>query len=118
MTRDINGYNGFGLKPSDLNVSATLATTTDTTYTVPGSDAIGGCNYQTKALWLAIFSFTQGQDVWVAVNHTAGVPAGSTFAATSSFLNPAAIEVQEGDVIHCYTAGTSVNASIRMYSLT
>ena len=118
MSRDINGYNGFGLKPSDTNISATLTAATDTTFTVPGTDAIGGCNYQTKALWLAIFNFTSGNDVWVAINATAAVPAGSTFAATKSFLNPGALELQEGDVIHCITAASSVNVSIRFYSLT
>ena len=118
MTRDINGYNGFGLKPSDTNISATLTASTDTTFTVPGSDAIGGCNYQTKSLWLAIFSFDVGSDVWVSINSTASAPAGSTFAATSSFLNPAGIELQQGDVIHCFTTQTGVDVSIRFYSIT
>lgn len=118
MTRDINGYNGFGLKPSDTNVSVTLTASTDTTYTVTGANAIGGNAYQTKALWLAIFSIDPGDSVWVAVNSSASNPGGSTFAATTSFLNPAAIEVQEGDVIHCYTTQTGVDVSIRMYSLT
>lgn len=118
MTRDINGYNGFGLKPSDTNISATLVASADTTFTVPGTDALGGCNYQTKSLWLAIFEFTSGNDVWVAINSTAAVPAGGTFAATASMLSPAALELQEGDVIHCFTAATGVNVSIRFYSLT
>lgn len=118
MTRDVNGYNGFGLKPSDTNVSATLTINTDTTFTVPGSDAIGGCNYQTKSLWLAIFSYDAGSNVWVSINGTAGNPVGSSFAATSSFLNPAGLELKEGDVIHCYSTQASVDVSIRFYSLT
>ena len=118
MTRDINGYNGFGLKPSDTNINATLTVSTDTTFTVPGTSATGGSNYQTKSLWLAIFAFDPGTSVWVAINHTAAIPVGSTFAATNSFLNPAGLELQEGDVIHCFTAQTGVNASIRFYSLT
>lgn len=118
ITRDINGYNGFGLKPSDTNVSATLDASTDTTYTVPGNNAIGRTIYQTKALYIAIFSIDPGDSVWVAINHTATTPAGATFAATTSFLNPAGIEVQEGDIIHCYTTQTGVDVSIRLYSLT
>jgi len=118
LTRDVNGYNGFGLKPSDTNISATLTASTDTTFTVPGSDAIGGCNYQIKSRWLAIFSFDVGSSVWVAINHTAAIPVGASFAATNSFLNPAGVEVQEGDVIHCYTTQTGVDVSIRLYSLT
>lgn len=118
MSRDINGYNAFGLKPSDTNVSATLAVDTDTTYTVPGADSLGGCNYQTKSLWLAVFNFDPGASVWVAVNSVASSPVGATFAATASFLNPAGVEVQQGDVIHCYTTETGINVSIRLYSLT
>lgn len=118
MTRDINGYNGFGLKASETNISVTLTASTDTTYTVPGTDSLGGCNYQTKAPWIAIFSFDPGTSVWVSINATASNPGGSTFAATSSFLNPAGIEVKEGDVIHCYTTQTGVNVSVRLYSLT
>lgn len=118
MTRDINGYNGFGLKPSDTNINATLAASTDTSFTVPGSSAIGGSNYQTKSLWLAIFSIDPGDSVWVSINSVAAAPAGSSFALTSSFLNPAGLELQEGDVIHCFTTGTDVDVSIRFYSLT
>ena len=118
MTRDINGYNGFGLKPSDTNISTTLTINTDTTFTVPGTDSTGGCNYQKKALWLVIFSNTSGIDLWVAIYATAAVPAGATFAATKSMLNPAALELQEGDVIHCFAAVANVNDGIRFYSLT
>jgi hypothetical protein len=117
MTRDINGYNGFGLKPSDTNISATLTVSTDTTFTVPGNTQIGGVNYQTKASWLAIFSIDPGDSVWVSINAVASAPAGSTFASTTSFLNPAAIEVQQGDVIHCFTTQTGVDVSVRFYSL-
>lgn len=117
MTRDINGYNGFGLKPSDTNISATLTASTDTTFTVPGSAAIGSTNYQTKASWLAIFSIDPGDSIWVSINAAASAPAGSTFAATTSFLNPAGVELQQGDVIHCFTTETGVNVSVRFYSL-
>lgn len=117
MTRDINGYNGFGLKPSDTNISVTLTASTDTTFTVPGSGAIGSVNWQTKASWLAIFSIDPGDSVWVSINASASAPAGNTFASTSSFLNPAAIEVQQGDVIHCFTTQTGVDVSVRFYSL-
>ena len=120
ITRDINGYNGFGLKPSDTNVNTTLTANTDTTYTIPGNTAIGGCNVATtqNPTMLAIFYYTPGTEVWVAVNATANVPAGATFAATSSEGNPAAWEVKGGDVIHCKTAATGVSVGIRLYWLT
>lgn len=123
MVRDINGYNGFGLLPTDTAYSATLATTTDTTLTVPSVTAMGGCNTQNQPLWLAIFAYDPGTSVWVAVNHTAGVPAGASFAATNSELNPSALLVYgksdsvSADVIHFYTAGTGVNVGVRFYSL-
>ena len=118
MSRDVNGFNGFGLKPSDTNINVTLTASTDTTFTIPGASAIGGSTYQTKALWLAIFSIDPGDTVWVAVNATASAPAGNTFAATSSFSNPAGLELQEGDVLHCFTTQTGVDVSVRFYSLT
>jgi len=65
MTRDVNGYNGFGLQLSTSNYSVTLTASTDTTVTVP-SDA---------SVYLAVCGYTSGDDVWVAVNATAAVPA-------------------------------------------
>ena len=118
LTRDINGFNAYGLKPSDFNISVTLTASTDTTYTIPGTDATGGSNYQTKALWLGIFYVTPGSEVWAAVNHAASAPAGDTFALSNSFGDPAAIEFQEGDVLHCFTTQTGVSVSVRFYSLT
>ena len=123
MVRDINGYNGFGLAPTDTAYSATLTASSDTTLTVPSSAAMGGSNAQTQPVWLAIFAYDPGTSVWVAVNHTASNPAGNTFAATNSELNPAALLVYgksatvAADVIHCFTTGTGVNVGVRFYSL-
>lgn len=127
MTRDINGYNGFGLIPTDTQYSATLTTITDTTLTVPSFSSIGGLDYtygasltgdNAKPRLLAIIVEDPGTAVWVALNTTAGAPAGSTFAATSSCMNPAAIEVKGGDVLHFYSTGIGVNVSVRFYWLT
>ncbi|MDD5212326.1 MAG: hypothetical protein PHV62_07910 [Sulfuricurvum sp.] len=119
MSRDINGYNGFGLTFTDTAYSATLATTTDTTLTVPSSIPLGKQGYGTNATgqMLAVFTFDPGTAVWVANGATAGVPAGASFAATSSELNPAARLVSGGDVLHFYTSGTGVNVSVAFYSV-
>lgn len=117
MSRDINGFNGFGLKMTDTAYSATLATTTDTTLTIPSTIGIGKQGPATVAEWVAIIESDPGTSVWVALNATAGVPAGASFAATASALNPGAIDVLGGDVLHFYTSGTGVNVSVRLYSL-
>lgn len=120
MTRDINGYNGFGLKPTDTAYSATLATTTDTTLTVPSTNTLGGAsiNASDEPTLLAIFAYDPGTSVWVAKGTTASTPAGASFAAAASELNPAAWEVQGGDILHFYTSGTGVNVGVRFYWLT
>lgn len=120
MTRDINGFNGFGLVPSDTNYSVTLTVSTDTTLTVPSSVAIGkqGPSVSSAApISLAVITSDPGTTIWVAMNTTAAVPAGATLAATSSMMNPGAIEVKGGDVIHIISSGTGVNVSVRFYSL-
>jgi len=122
MSKDINGVNAFGLVFTDTAYSATLNTTTDTTLTIPSIAAQGGASYEglntkSKPRILAVFTFSPNAEVWVANNTTAAVPAGATFAATSSELNPAAREVKGGDVLHFYTAGTSVSVSVLLYWL-
>lgn len=120
MTRDINGYNGFGLKFTDTAYSATLAATTDTTLTVPDHSTMGGATYSENAqpTLIAIFSIDPGESVWVALNTAASTPAGATFAATASELNPAARQVVGGDVLHFYTAAANVVVGVSFYWLT
>lgn len=118
MSRDINGYNGFGLTFTDTAYSATLAINTDTSLTVPNAIGIGKQGYATVAQTLAVFSFDPGQSVWVAVNTAAANPGGAAFAATSSELNPAARLVKGGDVLHFYCTTANVNVSVSFYSVT
>lgn len=107
MTRDINGYNGFGVKPAADKFAATLTQNVESTFTVPS-------NFTS---WIVIFSYTPGGNIWVAVNATAVSPVGG-FASTNSELNPAAREVQAGDVIHCLTPdATAQQVSALLYAL-
>jgi hypothetical protein len=117
MTRDINGYNGFGMQFSDLKYSCSLTTSSDTTLTVPSSMGMGGNGFSSSSNWLAVFEYTQGADVFVALNAVAQVPAGDTFALTTSDQNPVARQVKGGDVLHFFTAGTGVNVTVLFYAL-
>jgi len=120
LTRDINGYNGFGLVPSDTAYSVTLTANTDTHFTVPANTAIGGSNIASvnNPILIAIFYFTPGAEVWCALNTAAGVPAGSSWGATASEGNPSAWQVKGGDEIHVKTAGTGISCGVRFYWLT
>jgi hypothetical protein len=118
MVRDINGMNGFGLEFTNTAYSATLAAATATALTIPGTASLGGCNTQTKRLFLAIFVYTPGSSVWVANNATAAVPAGAAFASTASELNPAARLVQAGDILSFITTPANTDVNVLLYSLT
>ncbi len=117
MYTDVRGVNGFGLKFTDTAYSSTLTINTATALTIPGTGSLGGGKTQTKNLWLAIFAFTPGATVWVANNDTAAIPAGASFAATNSEMNPAARVVEGGDVLSFFCASAGVQVSILLYSL-
>jgi hypothetical protein len=107
MTRDINGYNGFGLPFSIDKYSVTLSASMDTAVTVPSY----------SQYYIAIMSYSSGANVWVANNATAEVPAGDTFAATSSELNPVARYVKASDVLHFITGDSSDSVGVVFYAL-
>lgn len=117
MTRDVNGYNGFGLQFALDKYSATLAQTTDTTLAVPDTSTLGGASSQLNNQFIAIFSYQPGASVWVAVNATADNPAGSSFAATTSELNPSARQVGASDVLHFFTTDTAADVGVVFYAL-
>lgn len=109
MTRDINGYNGFGLPFSDNQYATTLVTGVEQTLTVP---EIPFANYPNL---IAVFSFAPGSAIWVALNATATI-AGSSFATTNSELNPSGRSVQSGDVLHFITADASDEIGVTFYA--
>lgn len=93
MTRDINGYNGFGIPfSSEDKYSAILNTGVAQSITVPD-------NYKN---WIAIFSYTPGASVWVDGNTTAAAPSGGV-ASTTAELNPSARQVSSGQTISFIT---------------
>lgn len=100
----------FSLPFAGLKYSASLVATTDTTLTVPG----------TAPRYKAVIKVESAGLVWVALNATAAVPAGGTFAATTSELITDAKsicrEVVKGDVLHFITAGSGIDVSVVFYA--
>lgn len=96
MTRDINGYNGFGIPFAEDAQSALMAVGVEQHITVPE-------NYP---YWIAIFSYTPGASIWVDGLDTAVAPTGA-FSATTSELNPAARFVKAGQTLSFITSDTT-----------
>lgn len=120
LQKDIAGFNGFGLPFSDQKFSATLAATTDTTVTVPSSGAMGApLNSVNK--FLAVVQVEANLSVWVAINNTAAVPAGATFAQTNSDLvigsQYYAVEVNAGQVMHFLAPTADTDVLVKFYAL-
>jgi hypothetical protein len=102
----------FSARFATLKYSATLAATTDTTLTIPGNAP------RYKAVIKLGLSNTAL--VWMALNATAAVPAGGTFAATTSELIDTiriCREVKAGDVLHFFTATASTQVSVVLYAI-
>jgi len=114
IDKNISGVNGYGLPFCNAVFTATIAATTDTTLAVPLTNAIGLANATNATKFIAQFSFQSGKDVFVANNATAAVPAGSTFAASTSELNPLAKFCKAGDVLHFYCSSTA-DISVAFY---
>lgn len=111
MIRDINGYNGFGLSPVDVDFyNTTLAAGVAQTFNVP-SMPFGNFNK-----WLVVFAFEPGTSVWVAYNATAAGP-GSSFASATSELNPTARAVLPSTTISFITNNTNAEIGVSLYAV-
>lgn len=95
FAHDVQGFNSYAPMQSDTKYSATLASGGSDDFDIP--DSFQNC--------IIGFSFQPGSSVWVSVNGTAAAPAGATFAATASQLNPGSLLVKGGDNIDVYNAG-------------
>ncbi len=120
LQKDVAGYNGFGLQVSDLKYSASLAITTDTTLVVPLKGSIGA-PLNTVNKYLAVIQVEANLSVWFANNATAAVPAGSTFALTTSDLiiggEYYGVEVKAGDTMHFLAPVAGTDILVKFYAL-
>ena len=106
--RDASGLNAYAPGFAVDCYSATLPNGSAESITVPS-------NFQN---WIAVFSFTPGATVWVSLNDTAAIPAGATFAATTSELNPGARAVLAGDTISLISNSTGdVDVGVILYAV-
>ncbi len=96
MTRDIGGYNGFGIIPTYDVRTGLLAVGVAQSITVPDE----------YPFWIAIFSYTPGSSIWVSFTTTAVAPTGA-FSASASVLNPSARAVKAGQTISLITADST-----------
>lgn len=110
MIRDVNGYNGFGLPFSDTGQRVTLTGSVATEMVVPSN---GNATYPN---WIAVFSFSSGDDVHVGCNETATLPNGSV-AASAIQMNPSARKVKSGDTLSFITASSSATVQVSYYAV-
>lgn len=122
----INGVNGFGRAFPTVIRTARLAATTDTSLTVPGGDVTGlptagGATNANK--YLAIISYgspaaaTNPAHVFVALGSAANAPAGAGFAADDSIINPSALYVKAGDVLHFFALIANIDVAVEFWPL-
>ena len=106
-----NPVDDFGQLFESIKYSASLNATTDTTLTVPGD----------APKYKAVIKVENNGLVWVALNATAAVPVGATFASTTSeLINDAKSicrTVSAGDILHFYTASAGTDVSVVFYAL-
>jgi len=130
----LHGINGFGLINCPIKYSVTLSATTDTSVTVPAVSSMGSPGYAVNRAInpvspiseanstnnLIAIIMTDNPSVFMAVNGTAAVPAGDSFAATNSSLvsygQPYARYVPGGSVLHFITAAMAANVTIEFYA--
>lgn len=117
--KSIQGINGFGLPFCDTIYSVTLAASTDTSVTVPAQTPMGAIAANQKNKYVAVVT-ASAADVYMAVNATAAVPVGDTFALVSSGMlpnaQPYARYVNANDVLHFITAGADISVTVEFYA--
>lgn len=96
LTRDINGYNAFGIMPTLDIYAGSLAASTEQHFVVPSNNQY----------WLAIFTYSPGANIWVDFVGTATVPT-TTVTTVNSVLNPSGRQVKAGSTISLITSDST-----------
>src|SRR6266481_1838864 len=122
--QETKGYNDFGQIYSDQIYNATLTAATNTQLTVPGGGILGALSAygssNNKNKMLGVIRATV--DVWVAVNQTAAVPVGASFASATSELVTNTLDktylVSVGDVLNFFSkTATTPSISVAFYAM-
>ncbi len=121
LDKNLGFGNDFGTLFCDQIFTASLKAATEATLTVPASSAMGMPASNQFNKWIAVMKYaratlTPGNPVYVAKNATAAVPAGSTFAASTSEIEPQAKHVKTGDTLHFICAGVA-DVSVAFYAV-
>ena|SRR5579872_5673734 len=113
-----HGVNGWGLHFCDSSYTVTLGAASEQSLTVPLNISMGTPPAIAHNKFLAVITVEQAKKVYVALNATAAVPAGGTFAASTSALLPvqSCRFVKAGDVIHFVSAATA-DVSVEFYAI-
>lgn len=118
VNKYLHGINGFGLIPCQAIYTATITADTEATVTVPAAGTMGGITQNINKMVAVITA--SNPSVFVAVNATAEVPGGASFAASTSSLvsygQPYCRYLQYGDTLHFITHETSANVSVEFYT--
>ena len=125
---NLQGFNGFSRRPANANGCADaiynteLAATTDKTVPVPSNIATGQLAND-KPWILAIMNYQANATVFVANQTasngvtTAAPDTSASFVAGVSFINPTALLVKGGDILHFYPIAQAF-VSVEFYSVT
>jgi hypothetical protein len=106
--RDVQGFSAYAPATSGNKWAATITDGTATSVIVPS-------NY---AVWIAVFSFQPGTNVWVDLTGAvAAIPAGATLTTTTAELNPASRTVYAGGTISIITDNTAADVGISLYAV-
>ena len=120
VAKDGNGKVGGPAYPSDNIYSATLAANTNTSVTVPFGIPAGSIPaFQKNTVYTEMTVMPPGGSVWVCVNGTAAVPAGSSLQSTTSevvSVLPMGRIYQAGDVLDFVTSTAGLELCVKFYS--
>ncbi len=117
IDRQTSGVNGWGLPFCGQSYTVTLGAGSEQSLTVPSTLPLGVPGSIANK-FVAVITCEQAKKVYVAVNGTAAVPAGGTFAASTSALLPvqSARFVKAADVLH-FVCAAAADVSVEFYAL-